>query len=90
MNSTVREFTIMPSPELIQCRRYGEQGPDLETITMIHGNLDPHPGPMIFESLAPFIDDLQYLELQPCGHTPWLEEEARDDFFELLTECLGP
>ena len=58
-------------------------------VVMIHGDEDPHPGPLIHESLARFIPDVAYRELPRCGHKPWIEREARDGFFELLTECLG-
>ncbi len=57
-------------------------------VTMIHGQQDPHPGPLIYESLSPLIRDLQYRELPRCGHTPWNEREASDVFYELLIECL--
>lgn len=84
---TLQENGIHPA-EFAAIRGMGRSS-GLETVTMIHGDLDPHPGSMIFESLAPFIDDLQYRELSRCGHTPWMEREARDGFFEYLTECLG-
>lgn len=57
-------------------------------VTMIHGDEDPHPGPLIYESLEPFIRDIQYQAIPRCGHTPWIEQEARDEFYRLLTECL--
>jgi len=42
-------------------------------VTMIHGDSDPHPGKLIYESLEPFIRDLRYREIQRCGHIPWIE-----------------
>ena len=56
---------------------------------MIHGDEDPHPGPLIHESLARFIPDIEYRELLRCGHKPWIERQASDAFYELLTGCLG-
>jgi len=58
-------------------------------VTMIHGQDDPHPGSLIFESLAPFIGNIQYRELPRCGHTPWLERQAKEKFYSLLAECLA-
>ena len=57
-------------------------------VTMIHGEDDPHPGELIFESLTPFVRDIRYREIQRCGHIPWIEREARDVFYPLLLECL--
>ena len=58
-------------------------------VTMIHGDADPHPGRLIFESLGPFVRDIQYRELPRSGHTPWIERHAREAFYELLLDCLG-
>ena len=58
-------------------------------VTMIHGDADPHPGRLIFESLEPIISNIQYRELSRCGHTPWIERHAKEAFYELLGECLG-
>ncbi len=57
-------------------------------VTMIHGDDDPHPGKMIYKSLAPFIRNLQYIGLPRCGHKPWTERYAKDDFYKLLTNKL--
>lgn len=57
-------------------------------VLMLHGNYDPHPGRMIYESLRPIIQTLQYRELDRCGHSPWLERFARDEFFSILKSWL--
>jgi pimeloyl-ACP methyl ester carboxylesterase len=57
-------------------------------VLMVHGNYDPHPGPMIHASLRPFIRRLDYRELDRCGHSPWLERLARDEFFSTLKTWL--
>jgi len=59
------------------------------SVAMIHGCQDPHPGRLIRESLTPFIRGIQYHELLRCGHKPWIEREAKDKFYELLSRCLG-
>jgi len=57
-------------------------------VLMLHGSYDPHPGPMIYESLRPFIRRLDYRELDRCGHSPWLERFARSEFFSILKTWL--
>lgn len=58
-------------------------------VLMVHGDYDPHPGRMIRESLEPFVQRLQYHELQNCGHSPWNERHARAEFFELVKSWLA-
>jgi len=53
-------------------------------VIMLHGAVDPHPGPMIRQSLLPHLPQLEYREWERCGHYPWLERAARDEFFEVL------
>jgi pimeloyl-ACP methyl ester carboxylesterase len=57
-------------------------------ILMLHGADDPHPGRMIRDSLLPFLPQLAYHELSRCGHRPWFERYARDEFFSVLREWL--
>jgi len=54
-------------------------------VLMLHGALDPHPGPEICASLAPYIRHLEYQDWPDCGHYPWLERSTRDMFYERLT-----
>jgi pimeloyl-ACP methyl ester carboxylesterase len=58
-------------------------------VLMLHGAFDPHPGTMIRDSLLPFIPQLEYREWERCGHYPWLERAAREEFFAVLIEWLG-
>ena len=57
-------------------------------ILMLHGASDPHPGPMIRRNLAEYLPQLEYCELERCGHYPWLEREASEAFFERLEAWL--
>jgi len=52
---------------------------------MLHGAADPHPGSMIRASLEPYLAHLEYREWDRCGHYPWLEKAAREDFFATVT-----
>jgi pimeloyl-ACP methyl ester carboxylesterase len=58
-------------------------------VLMLHGEVDPHPGPWIRESLRPHLPQLEYHELARCGHFPWLERGAADEFFSVLRRWLG-
>jgi len=55
---------------------------------MLHGSYDPHPGKMIRDGLRFFIPHLEYEELDRCGHAPWIEEYARDEFLALARSWL--
>ena len=57
-------------------------------VLMIHGDHDPHPGPMTRALLEKHLPALVYHELARCGHYPWLERYARDEFFEVLSSWL--
>ena len=58
-------------------------------VVMLHGDYDPHPGPMIRDSLLPVLPDLEYVEIPKSGHDPWVEREAREPFFAALIDWLS-
>jgi pimeloyl-ACP methyl ester carboxylesterase len=58
-------------------------------VLMLHGRFDPHPGPVIRDSLAPWLPQLDYREIGGCGHEPWRERRAKEPFFDALTRWLG-
>jgi pimeloyl-ACP methyl ester carboxylesterase len=53
-------------------------------VLMLHGETDPHPGPQTRDDLRGHIPHLEYREFARCGHSPWLERQARDEFFAVL------
>ncbi len=57
-------------------------------VIMLHGTYDPHPGPMIYNCLKAYLPQLEYREWERCGHYPWLERHAREEFFVALKEWL--
>jgi len=57
-------------------------------VLMVHGTFDPHPGRLIHASLQPHVAQLEYRELERCGHYPWLERAASAQFFSLVREWL--
>jgi pimeloyl-ACP methyl ester carboxylesterase len=59
------------------------------SVLMVHGTYDPHPGRLISAGLRSYLPQLEYRELQRCGHYPWLEKAAADVFFALVHEWLA-
>lgn len=57
-------------------------------VLMMHGDYDPHPGKMIRNSLLPYLPQLEYHELERCGHSPWIERSTREMFFSCICEWL--
>jgi pimeloyl-ACP methyl ester carboxylesterase len=57
-------------------------------VLMVHGEQDPHPGRLTSQDLRAYIPHLEYRELPRCGHSPWLERQARRDFFDPVTAWL--
>ncbi len=57
-------------------------------VLMLHGSWDPHPGRMTYETLSRHVPHLDYIELRDCGHYPWRERRARDEFYLRLRNWL--
>jgi pimeloyl-ACP methyl ester carboxylesterase len=58
-------------------------------VLMLHGDHDPHPFEEIRASLLPFVPHLESALLPRCGHYPWVERDARGEFFRVLREWVG-
>jgi pimeloyl-ACP methyl ester carboxylesterase len=59
-------------------------------VLAIHGDHDPHPAEGVRQPLSQVLGDFRFILLERCGHLPWIERHARDQFFALLREALGP
>jgi len=57
-------------------------------VLMVHGDWDPHPGRMTFNTLQACMPQIEYVELPQCGHYPWREKAAHDEMFEALRDWL--
>jgi len=67
-----------------------EAGKDIRCpVLAIHGDHDPHPAAGVEKPLASRLRDFRFILLEKCGHNPWLEKHARDEFFRILNEELG-
>lgn len=56
------------------------------SVLMLHGSYDPHPGEMIRDNLKSYIPQLEYRQWQQCGHYPWLEKAAYEEFYSVLIQ----
>ncbi len=53
-------------------------------VLALHGDYDPHPPAGVREPLSSVVRDFRFVLLAHCGHLPWIERQARDEFFRLL------
>jgi len=54
----------------------------------IHGANDPHPAEGVEVPLRSRLADFRLIVLERCGHAPWRERHAAEDFFAHLEEEL--
>lgn len=57
-------------------------------VAVIHGAYDSHPYEGVKEPLSRVIQNCTFHLLDKCGHHPWLEKEAKEEFFRVLKEEL--
>jgi pimeloyl-ACP methyl ester carboxylesterase len=54
-------------------------------VLAIHGDYDPSPADGVREPLARVLTTpFEFVLLKHCGHTPWLERQARAELYEIL------
>jgi len=53
-------------------------------VAAIHGAYDPHPAKGVSEPLSLRLKQFQFILIEACGHTPWKELDARDQFYTVL------
>lgn len=80
-------------PEAAELRRSGtllQLGRQIQCpVVAIHGDYDPHPSAGVRDPLSRTLDDFRFILLERCGHRPWVERQARDEFFAALRDVLG-
>lgn len=57
-------------------------------VVAIHGDYDPHPAEGVQEPLSAALKDFRFHLLEHCGHTPWMERQAREAFYRTLKDEL--
>jgi len=58
-------------------------------VVAIHGDHDSHPAEGVAGPLSAIIPGFRMVVLQRCGHSPWIERYARDEFYRVLRSELG-
>lgn len=58
-------------------------------VLAIHGDYDPHPSEGIQKPLSASLKNFRFIQLKNCGHLPWIEKEARDEFYRVLEAQLS-
>lgn len=59
-------------------------------VVAIHGDHDPHPAEGVEKPLSSVLRESRFILLERCGHEPWRERYARDEFFRVLERELRP
>ena len=59
------------------------------SVVAIHGDYDSHPAEGVAAPLSAALPDFRMIVLQKCGHNPWIERQARDEFYRILKSELG-
>jgi pimeloyl-ACP methyl ester carboxylesterase len=55
-------------------------------VIAIHGDYETHSAEGVKGPLAGILKDFRFILLGKCGHEPWLEKYARDEFYRVLRE----
>lgn len=75
-------------PEAAELRRNGELLERVKQISCpvlaIHGDYDPHPIEGVEIPLSRILQDFRCHRLRHCGHKPWIERQAKDEFYAIL------
>jgi pimeloyl-ACP methyl ester carboxylesterase len=53
-------------------------------VVAIHGENDPHPAEGVRGPLSRVLKDFRFVLLEKCGHEPWIERWAGDEFYRIL------
>ncbi len=65
--------TLLQYGQYIQC-----------PVVVIHGDYDPHPFMGVREPLSEVVKNCRFILLERCGHHPWYEREAKEQFYKTL------
>ena len=57
-------------------------------VLAIHGDYDPHPIEGVEIPLSRTLQNFHCTRLRHCGHKPWIERQAKDEFYAILKEHL--
>ena len=57
-------------------------------VQVFHGDYDPSPAEGVCAPLSVAIADVHFHIIKDCGHTPWLERQAKESFYASLEAAL--
>lgn len=79
-------------PEADEMRRSGTLIKAVSAITCpvlaIHGDYDPRPSDGVRGPLQAVLPSAQFVELERCGHKPWQESHAKNEFYRLVERAI--
>ena len=55
-------------------------------VLAIHGDYDPHPAEGVEVPLEKDLKNFRFVLLPKCGHRPWVERNAAEEFYRILTD----
>ncbi len=55
-------------------------------VIAIHGDYDPHPARGVEIPLEKELKNFRFVLLQKCGHRPWIERNAAEEFYRILVQ----
>lgn len=58
-------------------------------VVAIHGEYDPHPAQGVQKPLSAILEDFRFILLKQCGHDPWHEKQARENYCAILEQELA-
>ncbi len=59
-----------------------------QPVTALHGDWDPSLAEGVREPLSSILADFTFIVLKDCGHSPWRERRAADEFYRVLREII--
>lgn len=57
-------------------------------VVAIHGDYDPHPAEGVRQPLSAVLKSFRFILLEKCGHAPWTERWAKEQFYDIMDEEL--
>ena len=57
-------------------------------VLAIHGDWDPHPPEGVNDPLTKALPDFRFVLLEKCGHRPWTERTASEEFYKTLVGAI--
>ena len=79
--------------DMVKLRNSGELlklGRKIEcSVVAVHGDYDPHQAEGVEKPLSTVLCDFKFILLKNCGHLPWIEKEAKTEFYKVLKNELS-